>query len=219
MTHTRKPPDKPRSPVRRLLCWLFSLFLAGAALVAVLFRWGGAFLVASEPLPAHAEAAVILQGSIAGELARLAGAVKLLQQNVVPLAALSVPAESYWDTPVPEEARGYIEKHYGPDIASRFVFCETGPEVNSTRQEAQALVPCIQAHGWHSIVVVTSNYHSRRAAFLWRQVLGGVQPPIQISVDGVPDPEFSPRGWWRKRLYAKTWEAEFTKLVWERIFE
>lgn len=219
MSDTFTSSGKGGSRARPLLRWLLGLFLAAATLILVFFRWGGSLLVASDPLPAHAEAAVILQGSIAGELARLAGAVKLLQTDVVSRAVLSVPAESYWETPVPEAARAYIEKHYGPDIAGRFVFCETGPEVNSTLQEAQTLVPCIESHGWHSIVVVTSDYHSRRAGFLWRQVLRSAQPPIQMSIDGVPDPEFSPQGWWRKRLYAKTWEEEFTKLIWERLFE
>jgi hypothetical protein len=33
-------------------------------------------------------------------------------------------------------------------------------------------------------------------------------------VDGVPDPEFEPEGWWHRRLYAKTWFFEFSKLIW-----
>ena len=204
---------------RRLLGWLLVLLLGASLGVLALLRWGGVLLVSSDALPADAQAAVILQGSIAGELARLAGAVKLLQSNRVPQAVLSVPAESYWGTSVPDEAGAYIKKRYGADIAARFVFCETGPEVNSTRQEAEAMVPCLHAHGWNSIVVVTSDYHSRRAGFLWRQVLRGAQPPIKMAMDGVPDPEFQARGWWRKRLWAKTWEEEFTKLVWERLFE
>jgi uncharacterized SAM-binding protein YcdF (DUF218 family) len=194
-------------------------FVTGAVVILALLRWGGYLLVANEPLPGHAQAAVILQGSVEGELARLAGAVKLLRAQTVEWAVLSVPKESYWGAPVADEARTYVEKHYGSDIAKRLVFCETGPEVNSTRQEAEALVPCLKQHGWQAIIVVTSNYHSRRAGFLWRQVLRGDHAPIQMVVDGVPDPDFQPRGWWRKRLYAKTWEEEFTKLVWERIFE
>jgi uncharacterized SAM-binding protein YcdF (DUF218 family) len=67
------------------------------------------------------------------------------------------------------------------------------------------------------VVVVTSDYHSRRAGFLWRQAAR--QFPVQLWIDGVPDPEFQARGWWRKRIYAKTWYEEFTKLVWERVFE
>ena len=219
MTGASKASAEPGRRARGAARWLLGLLFGAAILALLLLRWGGFLLVASGPLPAHAETAVILQGSIEGELARLAGAIQLLRRDVVSCAVLSVPKESYWGTSVPEAARGYIEKHYGTDIANRFVFCETGPEVNSTLQEAQALVPCIEAHGWRSIIVVTSNYHSRRAGFLWRQVLRSFHPPIQMAVDGVPDPDFQPRGWWHKRIYAKTWEEEFTKLVWERIFE
>jgi hypothetical protein len=34
----------------------------------------------------------------------------------------------------------------------------------------------------------------------------------------VPDPEFQARGWWRTRLYAKTWFMESLKLIWARLF-
>ncbi|HEV3276138.1 MAG TPA: YdcF family protein [Terriglobia bacterium] len=204
---------RPRSRLRALS--LTGLLLAVAVLA--LLRWGGFWLVSSDALPAHVDAAVILQGSISGEQARVAGAVRLLQEGIPAQAVLSVPGVSYWGTSVPEAARGYLEGKYGSEIAGRFVFCETGPDVNSTREEAEALLPCIQQHGWHTVVVVTSDYHSRRAGFLWRQAAR--QFPVQLWIDGVPDPEFRARGWWRKRIYAKTWYEEFTKLVWERVFE
>ena len=38
-------------------------------------------------------------------------------------------------------------------------------------------------------------------------------------VYGVADPAFQSRGWWRERLYAKTWVVEFAKLVEARLFE
>jgi len=39
-------------------------------------------------------------------------------------------------------------------------------------------------------------------------------PSLKIWVRGVADPEFQPNGWWRQRLWAKTWLMEFAKLVW-----
>ena len=217
MTHTayfHGPPNRrPRLAYRRLF-WLLIALLA--VLLAVL-RWGGYLLVAKSSLPAHAQAAVVLQGSVHGEMARVAGAIPLLRQGIVSQVLLSVPRESYWDQSVSEAARGYLVKNYGSEIASRFVFCETGPDVDSTQEEAEALIACIHQRAWTSIVVVTSNYHTRRAGWIWRKMLRGSQPPVDLSVDGVPDPEFQPQGWWRRRLYAKTWFYEFTKLVAERL--
>ena len=201
--------------------WLRALMIAVLAIAAALFfllRWGGELLVSSDRLPGHVDAAVILQGSMFGEIARVAGAVRLLQQDIPAQAMLSVPAHSYWGASVPEQARAYLERTYGPQIAGRFVFCETGPGVDSTREEAEALLPCIQQRGWRSIVIVTSDYHSRRAGFLWRRIVRKSGLPVQLWIDGVPDPEYSPRGWWRKRIWAKTWYDELCKVIWEEVF-
>jgi uncharacterized SAM-binding protein YcdF (DUF218 family) len=199
---------------RRSILWLLLLCVLG---VLSLLRWGGDLLVTCDPLPPHADAAIVLQGSIAGQIARVAGAAQLLRQGIAAQAVLSVPKESYWGQSVPDAARAYIERNYGSAISNGFVFCETGPEVNSTRQEAEALRGCIRDHGWRRIVVVTSNYHTRRAGRIWRPVLKNAQAPIEMSVYGVEDPEFQARGWWRKRLWAKTWFYETTKLVAEAL--
>jgi len=39
----------------------------------------------------------------------------------------------------------------------------------------------------------------------------------QMWVYGVEDPAFRPQDWWRKRLYAKIWFREFSKLVWVEL--
>ena len=212
------PAAEPvHKPTRVWLCVLLIAVPASAAVILSLLRWGGELLVSSDRLPGHVDAAVVLQGSAVGEIARVAGAVRLLQQDIPVQAVLSVPAHSYWGASVPEAARAYLERTYGPQIAGRFVFCETGPGVNSTREEAEALLPCIRQHGWGSIVIVTSDYHSRRAGFIWRRIVRKSGLPVQLWIDGVPDPEYSARGWWRKRIWAKTWYDEFGKVIWEEV--
>src|ERR1700680_3721103 len=151
------------SPVRPLLrAWLW-LLTAAAVIVLCLLRWGDDLLLASDPPPAHADAAIVLQGSIVAEKARIAGAINLLQRGVAGRILLSVPKESYWGQSIPPVARAYLERTYGADLAARVDFCETNAEVNSTAQEAQALSPCIRERKWQLIVIVTSNYHTRRA--------------------------------------------------------
>jgi uncharacterized SAM-binding protein YcdF (DUF218 family) len=204
------PPPRRRSQV-----WLLWLFLVAAAIVVFGSHWGGYLLIASDTLPAHVDAAVVLQGSTEGERARVAGAMSLLRQGIVEHTLLSIPPTSFWDEPTRPAARAYLERNYGMEAAQRVLFCEVGPNVNSTEGEAQSLERCIQEYGWKSIAVVTSNYHSRRDGMLWRRMLRRDHSGLRLWVDGVPDPEFQPKGWWRERLYAKTWFFEFTKLIWE----
>jgi uncharacterized SAM-binding protein YcdF (DUF218 family) len=215
--------DNPRRVVvpstagsRRRAWWLLSVVLIA---LACLLHWGGYLLIASDPLPQHLDAAVVLQGSIAGEMARISRAVDLLQQGVAQRILLSVPRESYWGESIPPVARHYLEGKYGKAVADRVEFCETGPNVNSTGEEARAVGECLREQGWHSIVVVTSNYHSRRAGILWRRAIKTVDPSVRLWIDAAADPTFQPRGWWRNRLYAKTWLMESTKLVWDWLFE
>jgi hypothetical protein len=193
-----------------------ALGLAGFVVVLGLcfLRWGGYVPVSRDSLPDHIDAAVVLQGSVASQKVRVASAMALLQQGSAARVALSVPKESYWGEEVAPIARQYLEKNYGSELVSRVDFCETSADVNSTEQEAQALSGCIQEHGWKTIALVTSNYHSRRAGMIWRKTLPKRDPSIHLLVDGVADPEYQPRGWWCQRVYARTWVLESAKLVW-----
>jgi uncharacterized SAM-binding protein YcdF (DUF218 family) len=211
---TRGVPQRRSCRILRGILWLLGFV---ALLAAVLLWRGGYWLIKNDPPPPYADAAVVLQGSIVGQMARVDGAARLLQQGVAARMLLSVPKQSYWDESVVPMAQRYLENHFGKDIASRVDFCETDPEVNSTGQEAQVLGRCIREHGWQSIVVVTSNYHTRRASIIWRKMLQKNGPVIQLWLFGVDDPEFRPRAWWSKRLYAKTWVSEFSKLVWVEL--
>jgi uncharacterized SAM-binding protein YcdF (DUF218 family) len=209
---------KDRRWVKRVFRRLGSAALLVLVMVACLMRWGGYLLESSDPVPAHFDVAVVLEGSLVGERVRLAGAMQLLQKGAAARVLLTIPPASYWGEPVPPMARHFLETNYGNDLAARVDFCDVGPDVDSTLQEAQAIDHCIQDHNWKSVVVVTSNYHTRRAGILWRRVMRKQNPSLQLSILGVDDPEFQDRGWWRKRLWAKTWLLEFTKLIWTETF-
>lgn len=193
--------------------------IAGSALffflliVLATLHWGGYLLVSGGKLPSHADGAVILQASVVNEEARIAGAVGLLRQHTVDKVLLSIPSTGYWGLSLPPLAHKHLEKQYGNEIANRIEFCETA-DAHSTEEEARSVMPCIQQRHWRSFIVVTSNFHSRRAGLIWRRTWKHVQPPSHIWIDGVPDPSFEPSGWWHHREYAKTWFLESTKLLW-----
>jgi hypothetical protein len=194
--------------------WLVGIF---AVLTLCLLNWGGFLLVAGDSVPEHIDAAVVLQGSLASVNTRTAAAMALLQRGSANRVAISVPRESYWGEEIPSIARPYLEKKYGTELAGRVDFCNTEPDLTSPEREAQALSPCIQEHGWKSITLLTSNYQSRRVGIIWRKTLLNGDTPIYVSVEGVPDPDYQPRGWWRQRLYAETWLRESAKLAWASL--
>jgi uncharacterized SAM-binding protein YcdF (DUF218 family) len=180
-------------------------------LLVSLSLWGYV-LVSDNPLPVHVDGAVVLQGSVQDERARIAGAVAILRQGNTDRILLSVPRETYWGQAVAPIANADIEKTYGQDTASHIEFCETD-DVDSTEEEAEALYKCINRQQWRSVAVVTSDYHTRRAGIIWRRMLRRQNSSLLLWIHSVRDPEFHASGWWRERRSAKTLVYESMKLV------
>ncbi len=82
-------------------------------------------------------------------------------------------------------------------------------DVSSTRAEVQYLGRKLREQGIHSIDLVTSNYHTRRAAWLWRKE----NPGFPVNVVPAPDPNFAPEGWFKSREGKKTFFYEWAKTL------
>ncbi|MGH9453077.1 MAG: YdcF family protein [Terriglobia bacterium] len=193
-----------------------AVLVLAAIVVLIVLRYGGDWLVKTDPLPAHAEVAVMLDGSVKGVIARRAGAVDLLERGRVDHIMLSMQSVTAWGQNMPEIAHDYFLSTYGPQVADRVTFCFQ--DTDSTADEALGLRQCLEQRKWRSVIVVTSQFHTRRAGMIWRQEFASASPPFKIWVYGVTDPDYSPAGWWRKRRYAKTWLLEVTKLIWAYCF-
>jgi uncharacterized SAM-binding protein YcdF (DUF218 family) len=83
------------------------------------------------------------------------------------------------------------------------------PGTDSTRSEATFLGKYLKTHGINRILLVTSNYHTGRAARIWRTQA----PWIAITVVAASDPFFTPAGWWKSRSGQKTFLFEWMKTV------
>jgi len=86
---------------------------------------------------------------------------------------------------------------------------------DNTLEEAEGLRVLITEKGWRRILLVTSNYHARRARYIFRKVLPA---SVSVEVAGAPDPEFQPDTWWESRQGRKTFFLEtvgYLVAIWE----
>ncbi len=171
------------------------------AAILLLFTRSGKFLIISRPQ--HADAIVVLAGETDR---RPALGLKLLQENYAPKMVLDVPANAkLYQMNMLQLARQYV--HELPD-AARVSICPIYGF--STKAEAQDVIQCLKTMGAHSVLVVTSDYHTRRALSTFRHEL----PGIQISVAAATDQQQFGSSWWRHRQWAKLNFDEWLRLVW-----
>jgi uncharacterized SAM-binding protein YcdF (DUF218 family) len=86
---------------------------------------------------------------------------------------------------------------------------------DNTREEADGLRALVAQKGWHRILLVTSNYHTRRARYIFRRVLPG---SVSLEVAGAFDSEFEAATWWESRRGRKIFFLEtlgYLVAVWE----
>ena len=81
---------------------------------------------------------------------------------------------------------------------------------DSTLEEAQALVKLVKARKWRSVIIVTSNYHTRRARYIFIRVF---PQGMKVSVASARDGDFDPDHWWEKRKSIKELTREFAGMV------
>lgn len=67
---------------------------------------------------------------------------------------------------------------------------------DNTRDEGEAIGKFISAHGWKRILVVTSNYHTRRARYILTRVL---PKGTEMRMLAAHDTNYDPDNWWRTR--------------------
>ncbi len=162
---------------------------------------GGA-LVGGQP-PEKAEVAVVLAGDPHGR--RLMRAVELARQGWVKRVLVSGPMALY----------GVNEA----DLAIQFAvrqgvkreLLEPLPIVaRSTMAEAQAVDRKLRERGVKRALIVTSNYHTRRARAIF-DYYGS--PGIRYLVAEAPDEYFRPQDWWRSREARSVVYLEYSKFL------
>jgi uncharacterized SAM-binding protein YcdF (DUF218 family) len=161
----------------------------------------GKFLVVNEPR--QADVILVLAGETDRRPAR---ALELYHQGYAGRIALDVPdGERIYGWTKMELAQKYIESL--PD-GKVITLCRV--HGLSTRDEAKDVASCLPVTGAHNVLLVTSDFHTRRAVSIFRKEF----PERNFSVAAAYDSTQFGTAWWDHRQWAKMALDEWLKLVW-----
>jgi uncharacterized SAM-binding protein YcdF (DUF218 family) len=203
---------------RRALAIAVVALLVLAAAALPLLGAAGRFLVEDDPLD-HADAIVVLTGSYPD---RILEAVALYREGWAPRIILCREPENAGfrklqglGVTVPrlfELNRSVAEQLGVPPDAITVLERPAG----STYSEAEVVLEYILQRGYRSILLVTSKYHSSRAARIYRFLADG---RVAIIVRPARDDDFQPDGWWRDRPSTRRVVIEYQKLLTFLLFD
>jgi uncharacterized SAM-binding protein YcdF (DUF218 family) len=79
-------------------------------------------------------------------------------------------------------------------------------EAPDTLEELKGIRGFVKEHGWKRVMIVTSNYHTRRTRYLCKHIFSA---DIHVLVEAAPDHDYDPDSWWRTRIGLKIFFHEF----------
>jgi len=161
----------------------------------------GHLLVSHEP-PRKADLILVLAGDWLGN--RIVKAGQLAREGYAPKVLVSSPGFLY-GVREGDLAIGYAINH-GLDAS---LFDLVPINGNSTRTEAVELLAEARKRGARKLLIVTSDFHTRRSRLIYQDLCGN----LQVHVTAADHPNYEPDQWWKTRESRKTWLLEFTKLV------
>jgi uncharacterized SAM-binding protein YcdF (DUF218 family) len=168
-----------------------------------ILRFAGESWVIDAPAP-HADALLLL-GDDNFYADRATHAAELIRHGVAPVVVASGRRLRPGAGIVELQEHDLIERGVPKDKIIRFPH-----DADSTLEEALALARLCSEHHFRTVIVVTSNYHARRA----RYIFGKVFPPaIAVSVAGAHDGDFDPDHWWEKRKSQELFVHEVVGMI------
>jgi len=171
-------------------------------IAAIVFATQAARLLVVDA-PEKSDAIVVLAGETKTRPAR---ALELLRQGIAPRVFLDA------------ETRDRIYDQRLTEIAQKFA--NSLPEANyitvcpiegfSTLAEVDDAAKCLQSVKARRVLIVTSEFHTRRSLIIFRHRL----PQYLFSVAAARNPAQFGDAWWTNREWAKTTFDEWLKLLW-----
>lgn len=166
----------------------------------------GSFLVLDSPQPSD----VILV--LAGETEkRPERALQLLAQGYGKKIVIDVPA----DTMIYEFSQLQLAEKYVRDLPQAAAITLCPVKGLSTQDESHEAGACLAQVGGKSVLIVTSDFHTRRALSIFRKEVPAYEYSVAAARD---DAQFGER-WWHHRQWAKTFLNEWAKLLWWNLLD
>lgn len=193
-----------RRIVTRRTVWIASTVVCGA-LVLWAARAGRMLVVDA---PQKSDVILVLAGETDRRPAR---ALELLDQGWARVVIIDVPQNStIYDVTQIKLAESYINKL--PQAAAVRICSIEGL---STRDEARDAEKCLAREQASRILIVTSDFHTRRALSIFRHEMRGRSFSIAAAYD---DAQFGTR-WWTHRQWAKVMLEEWIRLLWWSVID
>lgn len=179
------------------LCAVAALFVFSGRILWSL----GAILDHSEA-PQKADIIVVIGGDARGN--RIMKAAELVRQGYAPKVLVSGQGAMYGHHESDLAIDFAVEHNYPREEFSAFRY----PAL-STVDEAAADIRELRTLGVHRYLLVTSPYHTARAARIFRREGAG----FEMHVVSAPDPYWQNGEWWKSREGRKLWFLEFIKTM------
>jgi len=181
-----------------LLLFFFGFFALLYVARHPLMRFAGEFWVVDEPA-AQSDALIVL-GDDNYTADRAFHAAELFREGVAPVVVAS--GRMLRQNVSIAEVMEHDLESFGVPAAS---IVKLTHRAQNTREEAGEAARLIQTRGWKRGMVVTSNYHARRARFIFGRVLPST---VTLRVSGARDSDFDPSRWWETRQGQKLFLSE-----------
>ena len=190
----RNPPA-----VRRSVWLLIALLLVTPFWHSILRRLGSSVILSEPAQPA--DLILVLGGNFFGQ--RVLKAAELCVEGYAPLVLFS--GAPYRGRPEGEWSIGLLESKGYP----REMFAVASRYSSSTREEAVVMRDEFRQRHAKRVILVTSSYHSRRAATVFKLTC----PDVQFISVPAPDPDYQPDRWWADSSSRKLLFLEWTKII------
>ena len=199
---------------RSLFLINFVLFMIPATYFGYpyVLRWSASLIMTNEELE-RSDAILVLAG---GEPGRAWEAADLFNANLAQYVIVTKDQTSLDELELRRRGIELVDGHgnyvrvlRGMGVPEERIVTVTNPVVDTFNELQQARDLCAKRN-WNSIIIVTSNYHTRRARLTARYVFG---KGFHVSVAAAKHGGLNPNGWWKNNGDVRTFLIEFDKLV------
>jgi uncharacterized SAM-binding protein YcdF (DUF218 family) len=179
-------------------------------LVALFFFQSGSYLIVNHP--EESDVIVMLNGDRVDN--RYWRGLELLRAGYGQHLVVDVGVGQIYGHSDAQLAQEYIEHTAGANVTQVSICLIEG---DSTKEEAPQVGNCLQRlqPTPHSVIVVTDDYHTRRALAIFRDR----QPQYQWSAAAARNTFLFGLPWWKNREWAKTYLTELEKALYWQLWD